>query len=70
MSESRMSRRKIEQHEANFRNIDEAFALLALIDAEFRSDPMSVQCFDLRIVERVRQCVEARAMYEKENPCG
>ena len=32
----------------------EAYALLDLIDAEFRSDPMSVQCFDLRIVERVK----------------
>jgi len=31
----------------------EAFALLDLVSAEFRSDPTSVQCFDLRIVERV-----------------
>lgn len=37
----------------------EAEVLLDLIDAEFRSDPASVQCFDLRIVERVRRCVEA-----------
>lgn len=47
-------------------NEREAFALLALIDAEFRSDPMSVQCFDLRIVERVRNCVEARRQSERE----
>ena len=38
----------------------EAHALLELIDAEFQSDPMSVQCFDLRIVERVRLCVAKR----------
>lgn len=31
--------------EDNFRNVEEAFDLLDLIDAEFRSDPMSVQCF-------------------------
>lgn len=28
-----------------------AVELLDIITAEFRSDPMSVQCFDLRIVE-------------------
>ena len=38
---------------------DEVHVLLGLIDAEFRTDPMSVQCFDLGIVERVRKCVEA-----------
>lgn len=41
-------------------NDHEAFRLLDLINAEFQSDPMSVQCFDLRIVERVKQCVERR----------
>jgi len=28
--------------------------LLALVAAEFESDPMSVQCFDLRIVEEIK----------------
>jgi len=46
--------------EAGFDSAREAHALLALIDAEFRSDPMSVQCFDLRVVERVKQCVAKR----------
>ena len=32
----------------------EAFELLDLIVAEFNSDPMSVQCFDLRTVERAK----------------
>jgi hypothetical protein len=41
-------------------NAREAFALLALINAEFTTDPMSVQCFDLSIVERVRVCVGKR----------
>lgn len=30
---------------------DRAVELLDLISMEFKSDPMSVQCFDLRIVE-------------------
>jgi len=33
----------------------EARLLLDLIDAEWRSDPQSVECFDLRVVERVRK---------------
>lgn len=36
----------------------EMFALLDLIDAEWRSDPNSVQCFDLRLVAKVRAVVE------------
>ncbi len=35
--------------------IHKAAELLDLIAAEFDSDPMSVQCFDLRIVERVKE---------------
>lgn len=49
-------------------NWHEAFALLGLIDAEFRTDPQSVQCFDLRIVERVRNCVAKYAELKKRNP--
>lgn len=36
---------------------DEAWLLLKLINAEWESDPMAVQCFDLRIVERVKKAV-------------
>lgn len=35
----------------------EAIRLLRLIDMEFRTDPMSVQCFDLRMVQDVRDFV-------------
>ena len=38
-------------------DLQEALELLRVIDAEFQSDPMSVQCFDLRIVARVRALV-------------
>lgn len=54
--------------EANFANQREAFALLDLVDSEFRSDPMSTQCFDARIVDRIRECVAARGRFEKEYP--
>lgn len=43
-----------------WKNDDEAHELLDLIDAEFRSDPMSQQCFDKRIVDRVSLCVALR----------
>ena len=38
----------------------EAVRLLDIISAEFTSDPMSVQCFDLRIVEQAK-AVSAQA---------
>jgi hypothetical protein len=46
-------------------NDDEAWRLLDLIDAEFQSDPMSVQCFDLGIVRRVKECVARRKQMER-----
>lgn len=52
----------------NFDNVDEAFLLLGIIAAEFQSDPMSVQCFDARIVERVRVCVGKRIAFVRNNP--
>lgn len=52
----------------NFKNTEEAFVLLDLINAEFQSDPMSTQCFDLRIVERVKWCVARRKHFEAMGP--
>jgi hypothetical protein len=49
--------------EASWGNTTEAFALFDLIDVEFRTDPMSTQCFDARIVERVKVCVANRKEY-------
>ena len=37
--------------EERFRLQRRAVELLDIISAEFQSDPMSVQCFDLRIVD-------------------
>lgn len=36
----------------------EMFALLDLINAEWQSDPTSVQCFDLRLVAKVKAVVD------------
>lgn len=55
--EPRLTVKAMREIEDGFRNDREAHDLLAIIDAEFRSDPLSVQCFDLRIVDRVRRCV-------------
>lgn len=56
------------QIEDNFKNTEEAWALLALIDAEFQSDPMSVQCFDLHVVQRVKECISKRKTFTETGP--
>lgn len=53
----------VERNERVNKNMREAMKLLDIINAEFTSDPMSVQCFDLRIVERVKYCI-ALEMHE------
>lgn len=47
-----------------FENEREAMIVLDLIVSEFESDPMSVQCFDLRIVERAKEIIAQRRRYE------
>lgn len=54
--------------EAGFGNDKEAHALLDLINAEFQSDPTSQQCFDSRIVERVKACVKKRKAIAADLP--
>lgn len=56
------------QMEEEFDNQDEAWKLLDLVNAEFQSDPMSQQCFDNRIVERIRACIQRRRDFEKTSP--
>ena len=60
-----LTRKYERQMEDSFRNNMEAHDLLALIDAEFRSDLLSTQCFDARIVERVRCCVALRKRHQE-----
>jgi len=38
----------------------DAHKVLDLIAAEFKSDPMSTQCFDARIVKEAERVVEAK----------
>lgn len=54
--------------EDGWRNDAEAHDLLDLINAEFHSDPMSVQCFDERVVDRVKWCVARRKEFVKRGP--
>jgi len=56
--------------EQSFANNREAHELLDLVVAEFRTDPMSVQCFDLSLVERATACVDERKRLEKLIPGG
>lgn len=46
-----------------------AFKVLALISAEFESDPMSVQCFDLRVVDEAKTIVSERKKMERKGIC-
>ncbi len=55
---ARFTHKAERQMEIRFDAQREAEALIGLIAAEFRSDPMSVQCFDLRVVERVKACAD------------
>lgn len=68
MNEPRLTPKAEREIQEGFSNNQEAHDLLALIDAEFRTDPMSVQCFDLRIVERVRACVAKQQELKKKYP--
>lgn len=64
----KLNRRAQEQMERRFEAKREAELLIGLIAAEFASDPMSVQCFDLRVVQRVKDC--AAAFKANPDPLG
>lgn len=53
---------------ARFECNREAWALLELINAEFQSDPMAVQCFDLRIVKRLKEIIVERRELDRDAP--
>lgn len=50
-------KRKIER---GFELDKRAWELLELVNAEWRSDPKSVQCFDLRIVKEVNAIIKEK----------
>jgi hypothetical protein len=45
---------------------DHALEVLDVIVAEFESDPMSVQCFDLRVVERAKAIITEHRNRQRE----
>lgn len=47
-------------------NEREAMRVLALIVYEFESDPASVQCFDLRTVERAKDVIAKQKQWERQ----
>lgn len=63
MNELRLSRAEEQATEQGWDLDRRAWRVLDLIAAEFASDPTSVQCFDLRVVEEAKTVVrEARAL--------
>ena len=55
----------LEWHDPVYENDKEALLVLDLIVTEFESDPMSVQCFDLRVVRRAKDCIAQRMRQER-----
>jgi hypothetical protein len=63
MNNWRLSRGEEERTERGWALDARAWKVLDLIVAEFESDPMSVQCFDLRTVAEAKAVItEARAL--------
>lgn len=61
----RLSDKATRQMEERWKLEAEAVQLLTLIASEFESDPMSVQCFDLRTVERAKAVTKRLRELEK-----
>lgn len=53
-----------EYYPLNPRQQNKALSLLRAILAEWDSDPRSVQCFDLRIVNGVRELIKSVDLFE------
>ena len=57
MEQPRLTDKAARELDERFALQDEAIRLLDAVVAEWQSDPLSVQCFDLRIVERAKYVV-------------
>lgn len=68
LPEMRMTPKEGRRIEDGWKNDSDAHELLGLIVAEFKSDPMSTQCFDLRIVQRAELCVAKRKAFVAADP--
>ena len=56
--EPRLTRAAQAKMEERWKLQAEAVHLLGVVTDEWKTDPMSVQCFDLRIVERAKKVVD------------
>lgn len=66
MTQPRLSEQAQRAVENSFRNDEEAHFLIDAICAEFMTDPRSTQCFDARIVDRVKSCAANRKKYMRD----
>lgn len=66
MSRAYLTKKKAQEKMEEWKLQREACELLACIVGEFNSDPKSVQCFDLRIVERSRIVTNRLQILQKE----
>lgn len=64
---TRMTEKAQRQIEEQFDLKREAVELLGLVVAEWNTDPNSVQCFDLRIVQRAREVVDLLEHYRRSS---
>lgn len=62
---AQLTPKAIAEIETGFDLNRKAWRLLDLIVAEWESDPISVQCFDLRIVEEAKSIVRRRKEIDK-----
>lgn len=63
----RLTDKAMDMIEEGFRLNRDAWRILDLVVAEWESDPTSVQCFDLRIVEEAKQIVARRKEIDKHD---
>lgn len=52
MSDARLTDKAVKEMEEVFSLRREAIELLGVVNAEWQTDPLSVQCFDSRTIER------------------
>ena len=64
-----LTEKAVKDIEAGFERTKRAWQILDLVVAEWESDPTSVQCFDLRIVEEAKTIVrEQKKSSDLYNP--
>lgn len=60
----------VREIEEGFKLQQRAWEILDIVVAEWKSDPLSVQCFDLRIVEEAKRLIARRKVLDKTDWTG